>query len=210
MKKITPMSDQETQQAYFTFLFKIEEPFYIKKIETNHETCETHVYVDFRKGTKFVCPVCGAEHSGVHATADKSWKTLPIHHYECHIHLRTPYIKCSKNTCGTTIFRPHWENGSTKFTVWFEDDVIKLVRAGLPVSCVEKRVGEHDTRIWRIVHRYVKAQYEKLDFSTAFSDFTIKFLKKTFPPKIFTLQALIIPTTLTRHLYAKPHIAAFF
>jgi len=42
------------------------------------------------------------------------------------IHLRKPYIKCSKNTCGTTIFRPHWENGSTKFTVWFEDDVIKI------------------------------------------------------------------------------------
>jgi transposase len=160
---IPPLNEQEAEIAAYSQLFKIDEPLYITRIDWNHESREVDVYVDFRRGAKFVCPKCGRDNCAVDKTADKSWKTLPIHHYECRIHLRTPYVKC---ICGTSIFRPHWENGSTKFTIWFEGDVLKLVKAGLPVSYVAKRVGEHDTLIWRIVKRYVNAEYEKLDFSS--------------------------------------------
>jgi len=163
--RIDPTSAQKAEIVAYEKLFGVEAPFYIDRIEWNHESGEVHFYMDFERGAKFDCSSCGAEQCAVLSTTEKTWKTLPIHHYTCFIHLRTPYIKCSKGCCKSQIFRPHWENGSSSFTIWFENDVIGLVRSGLPVSTVAKRVGEHDSRIWRIVRRYVEAEYAKLDFS---------------------------------------------
>lgn len=35
----------------------------------------------------------------------------------------------------------------------------------MPVAAVAKLVGEHDTRLWRVIHQYVNVARTKLDFS---------------------------------------------
>jgi transposase len=160
--RINPQSEQESQFAHYSKIIGIEEPLYIYKIETVEKADEVHIYVDFRKGAKFTCPACGADNCSVNQTEDKVWQTLPIIQYDCYIHFRTPYIKC---TCGTKIYRPHWENGSSKFTVYFENKVIGLAHGGLPATRIGEHFGLHDTQIRRIINRYVNAEYEKLNWS---------------------------------------------
>ena len=160
--RINQQSEQKSQFAHYAKILGIKEPLYIYKVETIEEIGEVHIYVDFRKGAKFTCAVCGADNCSVSRTEDKKWQTLPVIQYDCYIHFRTPYIKCS---CGTHIFRPHWENGSSKFTVQFENKVIGLARGGLPASRIGEHFGLHDTQIRRIINRYVDSEYAKLDWS---------------------------------------------
>jgi len=163
MKSIlTTDGERNALCVHYQTLLEIEEPLYIKEVITNKKLREIRIHVDFRRGTKFACPTCGAQNCTVSKTTDKSWKTLKIHGNDCYIHFRTPYIKC---TCGTSIYRPHWENGSSKFTVWFENEVIFLAHAMMPVSWIGAYFGEHDTLIRRIINRYVDAEYAQIDWS---------------------------------------------
>jgi hypothetical protein len=69
---IPPLNEQEAEIAAYSRLFKIDEPLYITRIDWNHESRKVGVYVDFRRGGKFVCSKCGRDGCAVDKTADKS------------------------------------------------------------------------------------------------------------------------------------------
>jgi transposase len=50
------------------------------------------------------------------------------------------------------------------FTLLFEAMVMTMVSA-MPVKAVARMVGEHDTRLWRVVHHYVDAARARIDAS---------------------------------------------
>src|SRR5208337_1488928 len=50
------------------------------------------------------------------------------------------------------------------FTLLFEAYVLALAKA-MPIANAAKRLGEHDTRLWRIVEHYVWRAVEALDLS---------------------------------------------
>ncbi len=58
-----------------------------------------------------------------------------------------------------------WARAGSGFTLLFEALVMALV-AEMPVAAVAGLVGEHDTRIWRIVHHYVDRALAGQDLST--------------------------------------------
>jgi transposase len=149
----------------FEMMFGISEPLYIEKIETKHKEREMHIYVNFRKGTLFVCPKCGREENPVNNTTNKTWRTLDMHHYKTWIHFRTPYISCCSGECGTPLYTPPWANMGSKFTKYFEAFVITLVQSGMPVSEVANLVGETDSRLWRFIIAYANVEYDKMDYS---------------------------------------------
>jgi hypothetical protein len=39
----------------------LKEPLYVARIEFEQVKGELHIYVDFRKGAKFTCPICLAK-----------------------------------------------------------------------------------------------------------------------------------------------------
>lgn len=148
------------QTELFESALCIEKPLYISNIAFN-ELSELHIYIDFERGSKFLCPVCGKEECPTHDTVEKVWRHLNFFQYKCYIHFRNPKVKC--NNCGVHLFMPPWSRPRSGFTVLFEAFILTLVKE-MPVSKIAELVGEHDTRIWRILHFHISKAYAMKDF----------------------------------------------
>ncbi len=66
--------------------------------------------------------------------------------------------------CGVKTVAVPWARPGSGFTLLFEALVMTLVRQ-MPVRAASRIVGEHDTRLWRIVHHYVGAARAQADLS---------------------------------------------
>jgi len=91
------------------------------------------------------------------------WRHLNVFEHRCTIRCRLPRGKCSKTG---SVFRvtPPWEGLSKHFTCAFEAMALLLMR-DMAMSRVAEAVGETDTRLWRMLHAYVRREYPRLDFS---------------------------------------------
>ena len=59
---------------------------------------------------------------------------------------------------------PYWARPQSGFTSLFEAFVLTLA-GEMPVSQIAEIVGEHDTRIWRMLHFHISKAYAAKDFS---------------------------------------------
>jgi len=57
-----------------------------------------------------------------------------------------------------------WARKGSGFTLLFEAMIMMLAKA-MPVRSIAEMVGEHDTRLWRILHHYVEQALEEADDS---------------------------------------------
>jgi len=154
----------DIQQQLFAMALGIQEPIFLERIDFIKDDGELHIYMNFRRGSKFACPICGKKECAVHDTTDKTWRHLNFFQYKCFIHFRTPNTKC--DDCGVHLFVPEWGRTQSGFTMLFEAFVLTLARE-MPISKIAEIVDEHDTRIWRIVASHVKKAYSQKDFSKA-------------------------------------------
>jgi transposase len=106
------------------------------------------------------CPEDGSGLFGYDHGKERRWRHLNIFEYRCEIVCRLPRGKCGK--CGkVTTIRAPWEGLTKHFTLAFESMALLLMRES-PVKTVAAFVGEHDTRLWRMLDRHVeKAREEK-------------------------------------------------
>ena len=153
----------DIQSKLFETALGIEEPLYIKDIIFDEEIGELHIFVDFRRGSKFICPVCNQEHCSVHDTTEKVWRHLNFFQYKCYIHFRNPKIKCDK--CGIHLLMPYWTRPRSGFTSLFEAFILTLAKE-MPVAKIAALVDEYDTRIWRILHYHISKAYAAKDLSS--------------------------------------------
>ena len=58
-----------------------------------------------------------------------------------------------------------WARPGSGFTLLFEALIMELA-THMPVKPIGELVGEHDTRIWRIIHYYVDGARAKEDYSS--------------------------------------------
>ena len=65
-------------------------------------------------------------------------------------------------TCGVKKIAAPWARPDSGFTLLFEAMVMTMVSA-MPVKAVARMVGEHDTRLWRVVHHYVDQARARAD-----------------------------------------------
>lgn len=152
----------DIQSKLFESALGIEEPLYIKEINFDENVGELHIYIDFKRGSKFLCPNCGKEHCTAHDTVEKVWRHLDFFQYKCYIHFRNPKIKC--DDCGVRLFVPYWARPRSGFTSLFEAFVLTLAKE-MSISAIAKLVNEHDTRIWRIIHFHISKAYANKDLS---------------------------------------------
>jgi len=145
----------------FEMALQIQEPLYVESymFDDNHEL---HIYINFRKGAHFDCQECGSTQTEVHDTKPKRWRHLDFFQYKCYIHFRTPRVDCY--ACGINTWTPPWAQPGSKFTEMFERFVMMLA-CSMPVTQIAALVREHDTRLWRIIRRYVSKAYSVMDFS---------------------------------------------
>ena len=58
-----------------------------------------------------------------------------------------------------------WARAGSGFTLLYEAMVVELARNGLTITAIGRIVGEHDTKIWRVLEHYVEEARSRTDFS---------------------------------------------
>ena len=120
------------------------------------------IRIDFPTGSAFACPVCGASGCKGYDTDDFSWRHLNFFQHEAYLHARVPRVQCP--TCGVKRVNVPWARPGSGFTLLFEALIMTLVKV-MPVQSAAQIVGEHDTRLWRVLHHYVDDARERADYS---------------------------------------------
>jgi transposase len=121
------------------------------------------IYIDFTAGSRFTCPSCGAADCPAHDTEQVTWRHLNFFQHQAYLHARVPRVRCVK--CGVKKVSVPWAREGGGFTLLFEALVMALVSA-MPVNAVARLVGEHDTRLWRVIHHYVERARARTNLAT--------------------------------------------
>src|SRR5215831_1820379 len=120
------------------------------------------IEIDFKTGGRFACPECGKADCPVHDTVKKTWRHLNFFQHEAFLHARVARIDCPD--CGVRLVNVPWARPGSGFTLLFEAFVMALVK-DMPVAAAARLVGEHDTRLWRVIQHYVETAVARMDLS---------------------------------------------
>jgi transposase len=146
----------------FQLALGIERPWRVERTEFDAGQKRLDIYIDFEPGGTFACPVCGRSGCKAWDTTEKVWRHLNFFEHEAYLHVRTPRVKCPEH--GVKLVEVPWGRHGSGFTLMFEAFILALAEA-MPLKAVARIVGEHDTRIWRVVHHYVEKARAEADFS---------------------------------------------
>jgi transposase len=95
-------------------------------------------------------------------TVEIEWRHLNVFEHRCVLRCRVP--RGQRRDGSVYRVQPPWQGLCKHFTKAFEAMALLLLRE-MPVAATARRLGEHDTRLWRLLHAHVAATYPKLDFS---------------------------------------------
>ena len=98
----------------------------------------------------------------MHDTVKKTWRHLNFFQHEAFLHAHVARIDCPD--CGVRLVNVPWARPGSGFTLLFEAFVMTLVK-DMPVAAAARLVGEHDTRLWRVVQHYVETAVARMDLS---------------------------------------------
>jgi transposase len=146
----------------FQLALGLSSPWTVTRSEFDAGDGRLDLYLDFARGSRFACAECGREGCPVHDTKDETWRHLDFFQHRTELHARVPRVICPD--CGVRKVVTPWARPGSGFTLLFEAYVLALAKA-MPIANAAKRLGEHDTRLWRIVEHYVWQAVKKLDLS---------------------------------------------
>jgi transposase len=133
----------------------------VKELVFTAESRRLDIRIDFPRGSSFPCPECG-EPSKVHDTEEKSWRHLDFFQHSAYLTARVPRCRCDQH--GVKQVHVPWARPGSGFTLLFEALLMALMRE-MPVKAVARIVGEHDTRLWRLVDHHVEEARQRVDMS---------------------------------------------
>src|SRR4051794_34755217 len=145
----TPMRDTEVFQA----VLGLGTPWSVSGSHFDAAARRLDIEITFAKGARFACPACGAAGCPAYDTEQLTWRHLRFFQHEAYLTARVPRISCQ--ACGIRQVSVPWARAGSGSTLLFEACVMALV-ASMPVAVVARTVGEHDTKLWRVVHHYVE------------------------------------------------------
>ena len=155
-----------SQNDIFTQALGLVEPWFVSQVEfqpseKDPERLDVHITLDYQGGSKFPCPKCG-ELSPVYDSNQKEWRHLNFFQYRCYIHARVPRVECKDHK--VRLVDVPWAKPGSGFTLLMEAVLLTMLRQ-MPVLQVARQVGEHDTRLWRLLKAYVREALALQDFS---------------------------------------------
>jgi transposase len=137
-------------------------PWMVSDAKFDAEKKRLDIGIDFKTGGRFPCPECGKADCPVHDTVKKSWRHLNFFQHEAFLHARVARIDCPEH--GVRLVNVPWARPGSGFTLLFEAFVMTLVK-DMPVAAVARLVGEHDTRLWRVIQHYVDTAVARMDLA---------------------------------------------
>ncbi len=140
----------------------VKEPWYITNYKLDSITKNLDIWLDFRRGSKFPCPKCGKPNCSAYDTKEKVLQHIDYFNYITYLHCRVPRVKCSN--CGILQIEVPRAREQSHFTLQMEAMILELAKR-MPVSQVGNLLGEHDTRLWRVINHYVGEARSKEDLS---------------------------------------------
>jgi transposase len=144
----------------FQLALGITSPWFVASSAFDAAKRRLDIGVDFKAGSRFACPDCNADGCPVHDTIAKTWRHLDFFQHQAFLTARVPRITCG--ACGVRQVGVPWARKGSGFTLLFEALAMALV-THMPVAAAARLIGEHDTRIWRIVFHYVEAAVARMD-----------------------------------------------
>jgi transposase len=150
-------------ESLFGVALGIVSPWEVEGVEFSKEAKRLDIKINFQRGAQFPCPVCGSP-APAYDTAEKTWRHLNFFQYEAYLTARVPRVKCPNADCGIKQVSVPWARAGSGFTLLFEALVMFLVRE-MPVKAAATLLGEHDTRIWRVLDHYVQIARAQADYS---------------------------------------------
>jgi transposase len=137
-------------------------PWTVVRSDFDTKAGRLDVQIDFTPGSRFACPTCSATDCLAYDTQRKTWRHLNFFQHQTYLNARVPRVRCE--ACGIRQVNVPWSRPDSGFTLLFEAMVMTMVSA-MPVKAVARIVGEHDTRLWRVVHHYVDEGRARTDAS---------------------------------------------
>jgi transposase len=149
--------------ALFGAALGLREPWMVERIEFSGDQEQLEIWLDFAPGSRFACPECGREGCPVHDTEARSWRHLDFFQHRTLLHARQPRVECPEH--GVKTAGLPWARPGSGFTLLMEAFLVLVVQGGMTAAQAGRLVGEHDTRIWRVLEHYVKEARQRADFS---------------------------------------------
>ena len=117
------------------------------------------IEIDFPPGSRLLVRVAEPRTAGPRHRAE-NLAHLNFFQHQAYLNARVPRVRC--DTCGIKTVGVPWARPDSGFTLLFEALVMTMISA-MPVKAVARIVGEHDTRLWRMVHHDVDAARARAD-----------------------------------------------
>jgi transposase len=151
----------ESLELLFTKALKPEPPWMITKVEFDERGGVIRVFIDFPRGSVFVCPTCGRAVKA-YDTTEKELRHLSFFQYACYLVVRVPRVDCPDH--GILQIDVPWAREGADFTFLFESFAMTLVRE-MPVNKVSQIINVDDNKLWRMMHYYTEGARQKEDYS---------------------------------------------
>lgn len=148
--------------ALFTQALGFVNPWRVTQLTFDAVGKRLDIRADFAPGSTFACPVCGAE-CGVYDSTQQKWRHLNFFENLTFIEARQPRTRCAKDGVKTVVVP--WARAGSDFTLLFEAMMVELARNGMTPTAIGRIVGEHDTRIWRVLEHYVDEARARATFA---------------------------------------------
>jgi transposase len=123
-------------ESLYTAVLGLRAPWDIKRVETNLEDGEVHVWVGLPKGQRWVCPECHAA-APIHDHQERTWRHLDTCQFKTLVHARVPRLDCP--THGIKQLVVPWAEPGSQFTALFEMLAIDWLKQAT-VSAVAKHL----------------------------------------------------------------------
>ena len=149
----------------FRKALNIEDPWVLESVDFDPDAKRIDLYLDFAPGTKFDCPVCNKPGCSAYDTQEKEWRHLDFFQHKAFLHCRVPRVSCDE--CGIHQIKIPWARDSSGFTLLM-DALIMSMAQSMQMSEIADMIGEHDTRVWRVVKYYVEDARSREDFSDVY------------------------------------------
>ena len=131
----------------------LQDPWTVVSMDFDAAGHRLDLHLDFARGSRFACPEGDEGACPVHDTSDKTWRHLDFFQHQAYLHARVPRVSCPAH--GVRQVAVPWARPESGFTLLFEALLMALV-TDMPVAAAAELTGEHDTRLWRVLHHYVE------------------------------------------------------
>jgi transposase len=151
-----------SSKELFSVALGLEEPWFVKDISFDSDKRRLDIILDFKKGSKFNCPECGAENCTIHDTKERTWRHLDFFQHQAYLTARVPRVTCTK--CGVKQISVPWARKNTGFTQLFEIMILNFAQF-MAIEPLSVMVKVHSGSLWRILSHYIEDAHSEIDIS---------------------------------------------